>query len=53
MALQFEWKCTIPTEDIIKDVLPDISQTEMKSIIEKVGTVWEMFTVGIGSFSWE
>ena len=40
MALDFKWKYTIPTEDIIKDVLPEADGDEVKGFMEKVGTVW-------------
>lgn len=53
MALDFKWKYTIPTEDIIKDVLPEADSVEVKGFMEKVGTVWEMFEIKMDSFTWK
>lgn len=53
MSFNLEWKYTIPTSDIIKDVIPGIATKDMEEYIQKIGNVWEVFGVTMDSFTWK
>ncbi len=53
MSLQALWKESIDTEEVIKDILPEAEEDQIRSYLKKIGLAWEIFTVTYSDFTWK
>ena len=53
MIPSVSWKEAIDTEEVIRDVLPNLHDEEVRAYIKEIGLVWEIYTVTYNEFTWE
>ena len=43
MTLNFTWKEVRTTDKILRDILPDATNDDIKYYLDQIGLVWEVF----------